>query len=64
MAQMTRGKICVSLAGADVAVLAAQASQVVDRADVIEVRLDSMRHPDVAACCAALDKQLLFTNRP
>ena len=64
MAQMTRGKICVSLAGADVAALVVQACQVADRADVIEVRLDSMRHPDVAACCAALDKQLLFTNRP
>ncbi|CAK8722088.1 3-dehydroquinate dehydratase [Candidatus Electrothrix laxa] len=64
MAQMTRGKICVSLAGADVAALAAQAGQVADRAEVIEVRLDSMQHPDVPACCAALDKPLLFTNRP
>ena len=64
MAQMTRGKICVSLAGADVAALIAQASQVTERADVIEVRLDSMSHPDVQACCAALDTPLLFTNRP
>ncbi len=64
MAQMTRGKICVSLAGADVAALAAQARQVAERADVIEVRLDSMSHPDVLTCCATLDKPLLFTNRP
>ena len=64
MAQMTRGKICVSLAGADVAALVAQACQVAEWADVIEVRLDSMQHPDVAACCAALDTPLLFTNRP
>jgi len=64
MAQMTRGKICVSLAGADVAALVVQARQVAERADVIEVRLDSMSHPDVSATCAALDKPLLFTNRP
>ncbi|MCI5164986.1 MAG: type I 3-dehydroquinate dehydratase [Candidatus Electrothrix sp. GM3_4] len=64
MAQMTRGKICVSLAGADVAALVTQARQITGRADVIEVRMDSMQHPDVLACCAALDKPLLFTNRP
>lgn len=64
MAQMTRGKICVSLAGVDVAALVAQASQVAGRADVIEVRLDSMQHPDVSVCCAALEPPLLFTNRP
>ncbi|CAK8716077.1 3-dehydroquinate dehydratase [Candidatus Electrothrix aarhusensis] len=64
MAQMTRGKICVSLAGADVAALLAQVSQIGERADVIEVRLDSMQHSDVSACCAVLDKPLLFTHRP
>jgi 3-dehydroquinate dehydratase-1 len=61
---MKQGKICVSLAGPDVAALVTQASQVTGRADVIEVRLDSMQHPDVPACCAGLDKPLLFTNRP
>lgn len=60
---MEQGKICVSLAGADVAALSAQAGHA-GRADVIEVRLDSMSGPDVAACCTALDKPLLFTNRP
>ena len=61
---MEQGKICVSLAGADVAALTEQARQAGDRADVIEVRLDSMERPDVPACCAALAKPLLFTNRP
>ncbi|WP_339136265.1 MAG: type I 3-dehydroquinate dehydratase [Candidatus Electrothrix sp. GW3-4] len=60
---MERGKICVSLAGVDVAALVEQAHQVAGRADVIEVRLDSMQHPDGAGCCAALDGPLLFTNR-
>ncbi|MGB5685206.1 MAG: type I 3-dehydroquinate dehydratase [Candidatus Electrothrix sp.] len=64
MAQMTRGKICVSLAGVDIAALVAQACHVAERADVIEVRLDSMQHPDVSACCTALETPLLFTNRP
>ena len=31
MAQMTRGKICVSLAGVDIAALVAQACQVAER---------------------------------
>lgn len=61
---MRQGKICVSLAGVDAAALAQQARQAGDRADVIEVRLDSMLRPDVAGCCAALDKPLLFTCRP
>lgn len=61
---MGQGKICVSLAGSDVAALTEQASQIAGRADVIEVRLDSMLRPDVPACCAALGQPLLFTNRP
>ncbi|WPD22944.1 MAG: type I 3-dehydroquinate dehydratase [Candidatus Electrothrix aestuarii] len=61
---MKNGKICVSLAGGDVAALVEQARQAGDRADVIEVRLDSMLRPDVAGCCVALDKPLLFTYRP
>lgn len=61
---MKYGKICVSLAGVDAAAFAEQARQVGDRAHVIEVRLDSMLRPDVAGCCAALKKPLLFTNRP
>lgn len=61
---MKHGKICVSLAGVDVAALVEQARQIGDQADVIEVRLDSMLRPEVAKCCTVLDKPLLFTNRP
>lgn len=61
---MERGKICVSLAGTDAAAIADQAGLVGDRADVVEVRLDSMQQPDVTGCCDLLGKPLLFTNRP
>jgi len=61
---MRPGKICVSLAAIDVAALTKQAGQIADLADVIEVRLDSMLHPDVSGCCTSLALPLLFTNRP
>lgn len=61
---MELGKICVSLAGADAAVICEQARQVIDAVDVIEIRLDSMAEPEVAKCCSLLRKPLLFTNRP
>ena len=61
---MRIGKICVSLAGLDVASVYDQARQVLDKVDVIEVRLDSMTSPDVEKCSSLLRKPLLFTNRP
>lgn len=61
---MELGKICVSLAGADAAVICEQARQVADLADVLEIRLDSMTLPEPEKCCSLLRKPLLFTNRP
>ena len=59
-----RGKICVSLTGVDAAAIHAEVQPVLDRVDVIEVRLDLMAEPDVARCCVLFKKNLLFTNRP
>ncbi|CAK8718915.1 MAG: 3-dehydroquinate dehydratase [Candidatus Electronema aureum] len=58
---MELGKICVSIAAA---AAREQAGAVLDAADVIEIRLDSMAEPEVAKCCSLLRKPLLFTNRP
>lgn len=57
-------KICVSLAGVDAAALYEQAQQVGQAADVVEIRLDSMRRPEPEKCCSLLRQPLLFTNRP
>ncbi|WP_457573163.1 type I 3-dehydroquinate dehydratase [Desulfolithobacter sp.] len=59
-----RGKICVSLAGADAAAIAGAVRPVLDLVDVVEIRLDSMIRPEVEKCCALIRKPLLFTNRP
>lgn len=59
-----RGKICVSLAGADAAAIASAVRPVLDLVDVVEVRLDAMTNPEVEKCCALIRKPLLFTNRP
>ena len=64
MAQMTRGKICVSLAGPDAATMYSQVEPVLDRVDVVEIRLDSMVKADIYNCCSLVQKPLLFTNRP
>jgi 3-dehydroquinate dehydratase I len=61
---MELGRICVSLTGADAAVLAEQARQVLDLADVLEIRLDYMTVPEPEKCFSLLRKPLLFTNRP
>jgi len=61
---MNRGKICVSIAGIDAAAVHNEVQPVLDKVDVVEVRLDSMTDPEVAKCCAMLRKPLLFTNRP
>jgi len=61
---MELGKICVSLTGADAAAMQEQARQVLDLADVLEIRLDSMNAPEAAKCCSLLRRPLLFTNRP
>jgi 3-dehydroquinate dehydratase-1/3-dehydroquinate dehydratase/shikimate dehydrogenase len=64
MAQMTQGKICVSLAGPDAAAMYKQVEPVLAQVDVVEIRLDSMIKADIYNCCSLLQKPLLFTNRP
>lgn len=61
---MKQGKICVSLAGPDAATMYSQVEPVLDRVDVVEIRLDSMIKADIYNCCSLLHKPLLFTNRP
>lgn len=61
---MELGKICVSLTGADAADMQAQALQVGDLADLLEIRLDYMTVPEPEKCCSLLRRPLLFTNRP
>jgi 3-dehydroquinate dehydratase-1/3-dehydroquinate dehydratase/shikimate dehydrogenase len=61
---MERGKVCVSIAGADAAAVHAEVQPVLVKVDVVEIRLDAMAEPDVAGCCRLFQKSLLFTNRP
>ena len=61
---MKRGKICVSVAGANAAAIHAEVQPVLEKVDVVEIRLDAMAEPDVARCCRLFQKSLLFTNRP
>ena len=42
----------------------AQALQVGDLADLLEIRLDYMTVPEPEKCCSLLRRPLLFTNRP
>lgn len=58
------GRICVSIGRERVedALFAAQA--VAHIADVIEIRLDILKAPEVAPFIHGLDKPLLFTHRP
>jgi 3-dehydroquinate dehydratase-1/3-dehydroquinate dehydratase/shikimate dehydrogenase len=61
---MERGKICVSLAGPDATTMYNQVEQVLNRVDVVEIRLDSMVKADIYGCRSLMHKPLLFTNRP
>lgn len=65
-----RRLICVSVAagktgaaGSQAEVIAA-AKQAEPTADVIEIRLDSILRPQISSFMEAVDKPLLFTNRP
>jgi 3-dehydroquinate dehydratase-1/3-dehydroquinate dehydratase/shikimate dehydrogenase len=62
---MTRsGLICVSVAAQDAAGIIAAVLPVVDLIDVVEIRLDGMRHPAIEPCLAAIPRPVLVTNRP
>jgi 3-dehydroquinate dehydratase-1/3-dehydroquinate dehydratase/shikimate dehydrogenase len=57
-------RLCVSIAGATPAEALALAKEAETIADVIEIRLDSMAHPEIPLFLDGLSKPLLFTNRP
>lgn len=57
-------RLCVSIAGATPAEALALARESEAVADVIEIRLDSMTHPEIPLFRDTLTKPLLFTNRP
>ena len=61
---MKRGKICISINAVDAAAVHSEVQPVLDKVDVIEIRLDGMAVPEVAKCSALLRKPLLFTHRP
>ena len=57
-------RICVSVAGGDLATAVGLARQVEPLADVIEIRLDGIVDPSLPAFFSSLRCPLLFTNRP
>jgi len=59
-----QGKICVSISAADARAVAEAVRPLASLVDVVEVRLDAMRDPDVSGCLEMISLPLLFTNRP
>jgi hypothetical protein len=59
-----RGLICASVMAEDGAGLLAAVAPVVSLVDVVEIRLDGMRDPLIAACIASLAKPVLVTQSP
>ena len=57
------GKVCVSITNNSVSEALASAKAVENGADVIEIRLDALKNPEVAPFIEQLTKPLLFTNR-
>lgn len=63
-AQLRQKNICLSIAEPSLAGALAVAHRLEDRADVIEIRLDLLDEPVVQPFVEAIQKPLLFTNRP
>jgi len=63
MTPLKTGKICVSIAGHDLAMTLASAKEAESLADVLEIRLDAMADPAVQPFLDSINKPLLFTNR-
>lgn len=61
---MDRGRICVSVSGANAKLLAKTVLANSDLVDVVEVRLDAMTRPNVEQWLQLVALPLLFTNRP
>ncbi len=64
VSQSSKGLICVSIGQKTVENALAAAGKVVEVADVIEIRLDTLKKSEVIPFTTALDKPLLFTHRP
>ncbi len=58
------GKICLSINGTSVDEVLRVANDHGGGADLIEIRLDLLKKPEVAVFTESLDLPLLFTNRP
>jgi len=58
------GGICVSVAAPDAESAAAQVRKVIDRVDVVEIRLDAMHSADMSVLSSGISRPLLLTNRP
>ncbi|MBU0729793.1 MAG: type I 3-dehydroquinate dehydratase [Proteobacteria bacterium] len=58
------GKICVSIAAPTAVKVLELAKSAEDKADVIEIRLDSLEIPEIKAFVTEITKPILFTNRP
>lgn len=64
MSVSVQARICVSIARQTTAEALAAARDVAAAADVIEIRLDALSDADPSPFLQAIDKPLLFTNRP
>ena len=64
MSDNRRGLLCLSLAGPDAAALIRRAEALIDLADLVELRLDSMQDPDIRPFCRRFATPVLATNRP
>ncbi len=62
--KMNRGKICVAVSVVDAAAAVRVVNPLVDKVDVVEIRLDAMKVPQINQCLNNINKPLLFTNRP
>jgi 3-dehydroquinate dehydratase-1/3-dehydroquinate dehydratase/shikimate dehydrogenase len=56
--------VCVSVACEEMGQALAMAKDSAKYADVVEIRLDSLSHPEIEPFIKSLAKPLLFTNRP
>ncbi len=61
---VARGLICVSVMVEESAGILAAVLPVAALVDVIEIRLDGLRDPQIATCIASLPQPVLVTNRP
>lgn len=61
---LARGLRCVSIAAEDAAAAIRLAEPVLSVVDLVELRLDALRTPEVRAVVTAIAKPILITNRP